>query len=607
MKYLLLIHIGPVQDFIASARRSRDLWFGSWLLSELSKAAAKAVVDRAGWDSLIFPAPTAETELEADSEFNVANKIVAEISTEPAELAAQIKAQVQARLQALWHHTQQRVGPLYNTAYADAQINDLLEFFWAASSLPDEASQYSAVRAKTEALLAARKMTRNFAPVTWGSEAPKSSLDGLRESVIPEEAYLNNEERRDEAIRRQKVEKLYQQYGVRAAERLSAVDLLKRHGQPAEALEKTSFPSTSHLAALPLLKKLEDNLAVAQEAWSKYFNLLPGKIVKQERVPPRLTHPVLNQIDGGLLFESRLAEILADMDKTILRNATRGLRRFLTTTNNQSGPLPYYALLQADGDKMGEAINRQDSPARHKALSQALSGFAAQVKEIVNQKHRGALVYAGGDDILAFLPLHTVLPCAMELANTFQAELNSFAEGSSRPTLSAGIVVSHHLDPLSDALALARTTERQAKNKAGRNALAVAVNMRSGVTRTVYGKWSATGRRLDQFIQFHRLEAIPDGAAYQIQDVALQLGGEELLRQPDNLTLQKILRHEGVRILARKRAERGTKKLADAVYAQLEALLLDDTIPVEQIIDELIISRLFARAYNQADIPLRND
>jgi CRISPR-associated protein Cmr2 len=36
MSYLMIIGIGPVQEFIASARRSRDLWFGSWLLSELS-------------------------------------------------------------------------------------------------------------------------------------------------------------------------------------------------------------------------------------------------------------------------------------------------------------------------------------------------------------------------------------------------------------------------------------------------------------------------------------------------------------------------------------------------------------------------------------------
>lgn len=46
MSHLIIVHIGPVQDFIATARRSRDLWFGSWLLSELSKAAARSIVDQ---------------------------------------------------------------------------------------------------------------------------------------------------------------------------------------------------------------------------------------------------------------------------------------------------------------------------------------------------------------------------------------------------------------------------------------------------------------------------------------------------------------------------------------------------------------------------------
>lgn len=42
-RYLLALSIGPVQEFIAAARRSRDLWFGSYLLSEVSKAAALAL------------------------------------------------------------------------------------------------------------------------------------------------------------------------------------------------------------------------------------------------------------------------------------------------------------------------------------------------------------------------------------------------------------------------------------------------------------------------------------------------------------------------------------------------------------------------------------
>ena len=42
--HLLLVTLGPVQDFIAQARRTRDLWYGSHLLSELGRAAARALV-----------------------------------------------------------------------------------------------------------------------------------------------------------------------------------------------------------------------------------------------------------------------------------------------------------------------------------------------------------------------------------------------------------------------------------------------------------------------------------------------------------------------------------------------------------------------------------
>ncbi len=37
MTHYLVCTIGPVQDFIATARTSQDLWFGSWMLSEMAK------------------------------------------------------------------------------------------------------------------------------------------------------------------------------------------------------------------------------------------------------------------------------------------------------------------------------------------------------------------------------------------------------------------------------------------------------------------------------------------------------------------------------------------------------------------------------------------
>ena len=82
MPYVLQIHIGPVQSFIAAARRSRDLWFGSWLLSELSKAAAKSIAENKGEgiNALVFPAPASLEDLAANSALNVANKIVAVVN-----------------------------------------------------------------------------------------------------------------------------------------------------------------------------------------------------------------------------------------------------------------------------------------------------------------------------------------------------------------------------------------------------------------------------------------------------------------------------------------------------------------------------------------------
>jgi CRISPR-associated protein Cmr2 len=57
---LLLFQLGPVQNFIAQARSTRDLWSGSYLLSWLAAHALKAVTDRIGPDSVIYPALRAQ-------------------------------------------------------------------------------------------------------------------------------------------------------------------------------------------------------------------------------------------------------------------------------------------------------------------------------------------------------------------------------------------------------------------------------------------------------------------------------------------------------------------------------------------------------------------
>lgn len=596
MSYLFIVSIGPVQEFIASARRSRDLWFGSWLLSELAKAAALTIAQLTPADGhygLIFPHPDAD--LESGSKFNVANKIVALIDQSPDEVGKEVRTKVLDRLQEI---RDKAFGSITSSYFfkdiAETQVEDLLELYWVATPLtnPHDEKNYIEARKYAEALLAARKTTRNFAPVSWGKPVPKSSLDGLRESVLDKSAYEQLNEKQ-----------LYDRFGVRPGEQLCGIGFLKRHGNRDN---QENFYSTSHIAALPLLQTITAN---AQQSVQTYIETLQLLEIASEALKPPTgwCHPAFNY-DGHLLFAEQLADFFdksdkdkSDKDKKAnLQEARKALATFLDTSARGQSPLPYYALLHADGDFMGKAIDAQKSASAHRNLSQQLAEFAQTVEEIVEEEHQGSLIYAGGDDVLAFLPLHKVLACARKLAETFRAQMAKFeTEEKISPTLSVGIAITHHIEPLSDALQLVRDAEKKAKQVEGKNALAITLSKRSGGERTVSGRWGALDVRLEKFIEFHQREWIPDGVAYELQQLSIELAA-----------VPEAIYPEAKRILKRKRAQRGQEKIQEGVIDQiLQHLKPDDTqessistAHLSNLANELIIASHLAQALEQADI-----
>jgi CRISPR-associated protein Cmr2 len=202
-------------------------------------------------------------------------------------------------------------------------------------------------------------------------------------------------------------------------------------------------------------------------------------------------------------------------------------------------PSDYYAVLFMDGDQMGKWLSgthedlpkfaeilhpqvreqlkgqsnwqtvlqtqRLMSPSLHAAISEALANFALNaVPFVVEELHAGRLVYAGGDDVLALLPLVDVLPAARKLRALFSGEAKRFDndilvefmskqwtgwiewEGrklltmGNRATASIGIVVAHRLHPLRDVLRQGREAEEDAKELYERNAICVRWLKRSG-------------------------------------------------------------------------------------------------------------------------------
>ncbi|MDQ2809286.1 MAG: type III-B CRISPR-associated protein Cas10/Cmr2 [Chloroflexota bacterium] len=443
---------------------------------------------------------------------------------------------------------------------------------------------------------------------------------------------------------------MYDTYRAGPAEQLSGVDLLKRQGQ--RNLHR-HFASTSHIAALPLMLRLAQvNATSAQAAWKTYINTLEEALSAQlTRIAEQTAlNAVLGAYEGDLLFEERLIDLFDPLipqraqsaaqqaklqDKlTQARAALKVFFNELDPTVRDLRPAPYYAILLADGDRMGRVINNQDM-LQHQTLSRALDEFADKARDIVEQTHFGALVYAGGDDVLAFVPLHTVLACATELATVFATALAGYPERAGpegqpgkSPTLSVGIVVAHHLEPLSDTLALARAAEKAAKAMPGKNALAITISKRSGSDTTVAGPQATLGHRLRRFVALHRHDKLPDGAAYELRDLALRLwvppapvaqvnkvdSPAVTAQRVAHTTLLELMATEAARIVGRKRGQGGSQEPNKQLVQNLDTYLRQIAAeiaarpqmthsPLAQLADELIVAREFARAATLAGLP----
>lgn len=610
MPFLFIFTIGSVQDFIAGSRRSRDLWFSSWLISDLSRIAALTI---RAHGNLIFPIDGTDLDIGTRE---VVNRIIAEVDgIAPHVLGERVEGAIQTRLST--HAKVVLTGIQWpeqsedEQKRAQSQINDSVDYAWAA--VPRMGS-YVNDRALLESVIAARKATRTFSQLE-GAAVPKSSLDGVRESVIPERLYPS---RRDTAEQRQhKIDALYRRFGAKQGERLSAVDLIKRRGNRDDVRRNeghADFPSTSHIAALPFLSRLERTPAHAQ-AIEAFITRLRSLHVQPETLDQRYARlQLFGRYDASLLFANRLAEDLQpkqnEQAQQTIDQAQQALEDLYATFGvGTRRPSPYYALLHADGDNMGKAIDTLTSIHDHQALSGALDRFAREVRGVVeSETHRGALVYAGGDDVLAFLPLDTVVQCARALEQAFAKAMNDFRTSLDEttrdalylPTLSIGIAICHHLESLADTLQLAREAERKAKDLPNKHGLAITVSKRSGADRTVVGSWDRTEhdiaplyQRLQQLTGLHMRNAIPDGAAYELRDL--------MQRLPD--APAAALRAEAIRIVKRKRGEQGIAEHANADLVALAELLPTSAVPTTHeywniacFADELIVARELARA-----------
>ncbi|MBI5749399.1 MAG: type III-B CRISPR-associated protein Cas10/Cmr2 [Nitrospinae bacterium] len=664
----LLFAIGPVQEFIATARKTQDLWAGSYLLSYLSWSAMKVVAEEFGPDSLIFPdlcgQPFADKWLidkglqiekpksEEISSPTLPNRFLAIVPEGSVrEIAEKTKQAVKGTFKEVCNAVKTKmveVLKLTDSSEWDAiwnrQTEDFIETYWAAVPVnnyndflevykplmgltsvtdfdkllneyqtkgfePNIGTVYGQIYRLVEKTLGSRKTVRDFKQTDEPNH--KCTLCGVREPVHPGKHKDKSCSDDFGALRGFWQESILPAFPqIRKSERLCAVCVSKRLAASHFFREKlhydisNAFPSVSMIATASFKEKIIKNLGNPELYMrvNEFINHL-GELFKDNKdrmkgeSVPMVRRMCSNEetvntsnkdlalsfasLEGDWLYEDSFRDSLKDeltnFSEDALGNARKSLHNLIKVAKKLGidPPSKYYSILLMDGDNMGKWLSgeyapkigevlhpivrntldvdhnwqellkqkRPLNPSLHLATSKALRDFSLHVaREIVEKDHLGKLVYAGGDDVLAFVNLRDLPEVMRKLRAYFSGSLVAnevtnkvdinFKEGKgfvpvdengiplnvgnnekqikgfmlsmgTNATASMGVVIAHHNSNLSQVLDEVRRCEKVAKKKTGfplndcgndstmedKNAFCIALAKRAGGTEHISAKW----------------------------------------------------------------------------------------------------------------------
>lgn len=470
---LVVISLPGVQRFIAESRTTRDLAHASRIVSDLADILVTATSHSVGAE-LVVPARRGGA---------VSNKIA--VLTEAGH-GADLAVALAAHARRWWaRRTEALLGSPSTTANFPT-VN------WVCVAA--EGRSYSQQWDLATASLADRRQLRNFTSLDEASARHVCSVTG-RWAALPAAPPGTPAHDRDDS--------------------LSAVAWVKRRWST------DTVPSTSVIATAPY------------RAWiANHLELLPVKqavnelrVCAENGVPPVREYPLawapsptpdpelrwvshagqwvqedawtVRAVEQARLADPARGWPRSDASASTGRRLARELRKAVEDSGGPS-PARYLALVAQDLDDMGKRLSGvttdwQESnapepldPDWHRRLSQQLTLLAGdQRRRIEGNDHRGKVIYAGGDDLLAIVPASTALSAAVAL----QADLARFPD---LPTASTAIFFFHQNGNLSTAVRNVHEMLARAKETSpSKHGLAVGFQRRSGSSYEIARPWSA--------------------------------------------------------------------------------------------------------------------
>jgi len=433
--YLFTLTITPVQSFISQARKTKDLFAGSEILSTLIRETIEKAKEEYN-AKIIFP---------QNSEFT-SNKFVLELEdTDPKILGSDLESFIREKFylsSSLIAMQDRMIKTDFIDKYLKPQLCNFFQVFWVAVELKDS---YQESYKKLEQSLGAVKNLRAFEQLEQIG-ARKCSVCGERNGLF----YRDIKDKKPKyildtaiAIKGGKNEKIY----IKDNETLCAVCFTKRFYQ------EDGYPSTAKIALLDWLKKLDEEEI---EKYDSYFR----------------------NFDEALYFKENLSkEYLKKWEHFKSDSDLEKAKKFLEDIGTAEQK-KYYALLHFDIDDMGKKLSGLERD-KQIELSNVLANFSSKVKSIVDGG--GKTIYAGGDDFLGFVNLEYLFGVIKCVQRAFKQIVK---KEFSNLTFSMGIIISHYKEPLHIGLDRVRDIIHFAKefDNGNKNGLAISVLKHSGET-----------------------------------------------------------------------------------------------------------------------------
>ncbi|MGC8771095.1 MAG: type III-B CRISPR-associated protein Cas10/Cmr2 [Brevinematia bacterium] len=606
---IMIFSISPVQSFITKARKLRDFWTGSILLSWLTFEGIRWIIENLGPDHILFPSivdqplvieylrknwkmeekyyPSLHKETDIATFPNkfmflvpmnyskdIGEGITTHIKTEWKKITLMVYDYIKEKLnlskdqnniKTLFDEQNENywdihwaVTPLVTSQNLDEskdllsenlinKVKEQVDIFHKIYSSPNCDSNhvgkyYPLSNGLIQGALSALKMS--YRNIRTEQQGKKCTLCGELEALT-DKPYTGNESANEyktnmdnfwktlrETLGFQSDEKK-ESGELKENERLCSVCLTKRLLSDALIWSESKKEEKDRHILYSTFTQLNEN----KEITKKYFPSTSYIALYEYFERKKITNEEEKERKSQVLFDSEDGETLPDLkiqDK-------------------------YYAILMMDGDKMGKLIMgetieaswedvihpeikdrmiqenfeekyrknwkilydkpRLITPAIHSAISEALADFAIYEVPQIIKKYEGRLIYAGGDDVCAVLPIAEAINAAKELSEAYKRSfrliskiddgyevkyLNTESNFEIKPgklsigmgsaediTISASILICHYKEPLTAMLRRARELlDDVAKDEAGRNTCAIELYKRNGEYRRFWFKWN---------------------------------------------------------------------------------------------------------------------